>query len=92
MAGDSPEDKVSIYIPAVDYVVFPDAADGQADVIRDVTAEAIILVWYDKEANLVLTDGARNDDVAAGLTKHYNRVFESGDIDLYIWNNRFETV
>ncbi len=81
-----PEERY-FYLPSVDYKVFPDAVDAQADDVKQGSAEAVILTWSDPERKHWMPNGTRNEDIIAGLEKHYAEVFSAGDTSLYIRNN-----
>ena len=81
-----PEERY-FYLPNIDYDLFPDAVDAQADAVKKGTAEAVILRWADPKRKLWLWNGARNEEVNAGLAENYDEVFFAGDTGLYIRND-----
>lgn len=84
--GLVPEEKF-FYLPTVRYSVFPDAIDAQAEAVRDGRPDILILEWLSREYQIAMPEGARNEDVLAGLAEHYEEVFSAADISLYRRND-----
>lgn len=81
-----PEERY-FYLPSIDYNLFPDAVDAQADDVMQGSAEAVILTWADPGGKLWLPNGERNKEINVGLERHYTEFFSAGDTSLYFRND-----
>ena len=81
-----PEERY-FYLPSIDYNLFPDAVDAQANAVMKGTAEAVILRWSDPKRKLWMPNKTTNVEIDVGLEKHYTEVFSAGDTSLYFRND-----
>lgn len=81
-----PEDKF-FYIPAINYQVFPDAVNAQADSILSGKNDIIILSYRDYNQRQIFPYGIKNQEILQYLSDHYQMVSEQNHIQMYIKNN-----
>lgn len=78
-----PENKF-FYIPSVDFRVFPDAVNAQAESLLSGENDILIISYRDYGKKQIFPYGVKNKEILRYLEKNYEMVYEQDQIQMYV--------
>ncbi|MDO4272436.1 MAG: hypothetical protein Q4D16_02100 [Eubacteriales bacterium] len=78
-----PEERY-FYIPAIDYRIFPDAVDAQAESMLSGDNDILIISYRNYAKRWILPYGIKNKEILRCLEQKYQMVYEQNHIEMYV--------